>query len=183
MACPVFIEAGALNDDELDALPHTIIAWLMKMLTRRGVLVEDMGQNYPAEPDADGEKSRTLRPLQAAAITYRIAFGPRAGQKVLTLRSAMPREGRARQPLCADIDGFSLHAAVRLEAHDRKRLGQLCRYITRPALSDERMQLNPDGQAAPDQVPVSDGSCARTRLARSSGSPRYRRISRGHRLR
>ena len=40
------------------------------------------------------------------------------------------------------IDGFSLHAAVRVEAHDRKRLEQLCRYITRPPLSDERVQLN-----------------------------------------
>ena len=87
-----------------------------------------------------------MRPLQAAAITYRIAFGPRAGQKVLTLRGAMPREGTVRQPLCADIDGFSLHAAVRVEANDRKRLEQLCRYITRPALSDERVQLNAAGQ-------------------------------------
>jgi hypothetical protein len=41
--------------------------------------------------------------------TYRIAFGPRAGRKVLTLRGAMPRETTAQQPLCADIDGFSLH--------------------------------------------------------------------------
>jgi hypothetical protein len=58
----------------------------MKMLTRRGVLLEDMGQAWLAEPDSDSEEARTLRPLQAAAITYRIAFGPRAGQKVLTLR-------------------------------------------------------------------------------------------------
>jgi hypothetical protein len=64
-----------------------------------------MGQTYLAEPDADGEEVRTLRPLQAAAITYRIAFGPRAGQKMLTLRGAMPRETTTRQPLCADIDG------------------------------------------------------------------------------
>ena len=42
---------------------------------------------------------------------YRIAFGHRAGQKVLTLRGAMPREASARQPLCADIDGFSLHGS------------------------------------------------------------------------
>jgi hypothetical protein len=89
---------------------------------------------------------RTLRPLQAAAITYRIAFGPRAGRKVLTLRGATPREAGRGQPLCADIGGFSLHAAVRVEAHDRKRLEQLCRYITRPALSDERVQLNAAGQ-------------------------------------
>ncbi len=44
------------------------------------------------------------------------------------------------------IDGFSLQAAVRVEAHCRKRLEQLCRYITRPALSDERVQLNAAGQ-------------------------------------
>jgi len=34
---------------------------------------------------------------------------------------------------------------VRVEAHDRKRLEQLCRTITRPALSDERVQLNAAG--------------------------------------
>ncbi|MFO0296067.1 MAG: transposase [Pseudomonadota bacterium] len=33
-----------------------------------------------------------------------------------------------------------------MQAHDRKRLEQLCRYITRPALSDERVQLNAAGQ-------------------------------------
>jgi hypothetical protein len=125
---------------------NTRTARLMKMLTRRGALVEEMGQIYLADPHADGDEARTLRPLQAAAITYRIAFGPRAGQKVLTLRGAMARFGLARELLCCDIDGFSLHAAVRVQAHDRKRLEQLCRYITRPALSDERVQLNAAGQ-------------------------------------
>jgi len=83
----------------------------------------------------DGEETRTLRPLQAVVVTCRIAFGPRAGHKVLTLKGAMPRAATARQPLCADIDGFSLCAAVRVEAHDSKRLEQRCRYITRLALS------------------------------------------------
>ena len=143
---PSFVQAGAPTDDEMHTLLQTLIARLMKLLTRRGVLVEEMGQTYLAEPDAGGDEARTLRPLQAAAITYRIAFGPRAGHKVLTLRGAMPREAPPRQPLCADIDGFSLHAGVRCEAHDRKRLEQLCRYIARPALSDERVQCNAAGQ-------------------------------------
>jgi hypothetical protein len=138
---PMFVEARAPSDDELYALLHTVITRLMKMLTRRGALIEEMGQTWLADPNADGDEARTLRPLQAAAITYRIAFGPRAGQKVLTLRGAM-----ARELLCSDIDGFSLHAAVRVEAHERKRLEQLCRYITRPALADERVQLNAAGQ-------------------------------------
>jgi hypothetical protein len=66
---PVFVEAVALSDDELHALLHTVIARQMKMLTRRGVLVEEMGQTWLAEPDADGDEARTLRPLQPAAIT------------------------------------------------------------------------------------------------------------------
>ena len=36
--------------------------------SRRGVLMEDMGQTDLAEPDTDGEKARTLRPLQVVSI-------------------------------------------------------------------------------------------------------------------
>jgi hypothetical protein len=57
---------------------------------------------------------------------------------VLTGRGAKPREVTARQSLCADIDGVVLLAAVRVEALGCKRLEQLCRYITRLALADER---------------------------------------------
>ena len=71
----------------------------------------------------------------------------------------MPREASARQPLCADIDGFSLHAAVRVQANDRKRLEQLCRYITRPALSDERVQVNAAGPVELEpKTPWRDGT-------------------------
>ena len=94
----------------------------------------------PAAPYADGEAARMLRPLQAAAVTYRIDFGSRAGQKVLTLRGARPREVTACQALCAEVDGFSLHAAVRIEAHERKRLERLCRLSARsgPAFTRRR---------------------------------------------
>jgi hypothetical protein len=136
---PSFVEVSAPTDDEPHGLVQTVITRLMKTLMRRGVLLEDKGQTYLGEPYANGDEARTLRPLQAAAVKCRIAFALRAGQKVLTLRGAMPLEGTAGQPLCADFDRFSLHAAVRFEAHDRTRLEQLCRYITRPALSDMRV--------------------------------------------
>lgn len=71
----------------------------------------------------------------------------------------MPHEDRARQPLCADIEGSSQIAALRVEAHDRKRLEPLCRCITRPALSDERGQLNAAGQVEPKlKTPWRDGT-------------------------
>ena len=54
---------------------------LMELLTRRGMLVVDMGQTCLAEPGSDGDEARTLRPLQAAAVTCRIAFGPALGRR------------------------------------------------------------------------------------------------------
>jgi Putative transposase len=41
--------------------------------------------------------------------------------------------------------GFGLHADVRCDAADRKGLEQLCRYITRSALANGRMQCNAAG--------------------------------------
>ena len=99
-----------------------------------------------SEPDAEGEVAGTLRPLQAAAVTYCVAFGPHAGHEVVTIGVAMPREGTAGQLLRADIDGFNLHAAMRVEPNDRQRLEQLCRYLTQLALSAERVQRNTGGQ-------------------------------------
>ncbi len=58
----------------------------------------------------------------------------------------MPRDTDFKKTLCADIDGFSLHAAVRCGADARQGLEQLCRYIARPALANERVQINAVGQ-------------------------------------
>ena len=87
----------------------------------------------------------TLQPLQAAACTHRIGFGPGAGQRVSTLRDVMPRDTEFKQTLCANTNGFSPRAAVRCGADDRQMLGQLCHRITRPALANERVQPNAAG--------------------------------------
>ena len=47
--------------------------------------------------------------------------------------------------LCAEIDGFSLHANVRIRRGERDRLERLCRYVARPALSTERLSLSKQG--------------------------------------
>ena len=143
---PVFVEVPAPADEALQAVLHKIITRTMKLLARRGVLVEEEGSTYVADSDADSDEARALRPLQAAACTYRIAFGPRAGQKVLMVQGAMPRDKGFEQALCANMAGFSLHAAVRCAADERKSLEQLCRYITHPALANDRVQTNAAGQ-------------------------------------
>ena len=89
---PLFVQVPAPTDEALHAVLHRIITRTMKLLTRRGVLIEEQGQTYMANNDGDSDEARALRPLQAAVCTYRIALGPRAGQKVLTVQGAMPRE-------------------------------------------------------------------------------------------
>ena len=88
-----------------------------------------------------------LAPLQAASATWRIAHGPRAGQKVVRITDGQPYQPQpAHDKLCANAHGFSLHAGVAIAANDRQGLEQLCRYITRPALSNERLSINGKGQ-------------------------------------
>ena len=99
-----------------------------------------------ADHDSDSDEAGALRPLQAAACTYRIAFGPRAGSKVPTVQGVVPWDADFKQRLCADIQGFSLLAAVRCGADDRQALEPLCRTITRPALANERVHTKAAGQ-------------------------------------
>ena len=77
-ARPVFVEVPAPSDEALQAVLHKIITRTMKLLTRRGVLVEEQGSTYMADKDSDSDEARVLRPLQAAAwpCRPRRASGP-----------------------------------------------------------------------------------------------------------
>ena len=143
---PEFVEAPPPSDEQVWEVLQSIIKRVMKQLVRRGILVEDQGETYLVDPDDDSDQARALRPLHRGSCVYRIAFGPRAGQKVLTVQGALPREASGNQKLCANSQGFSLHAAVRCGAGQRKTLERLCRYITRPALANDRVQINAAGQ-------------------------------------
>jgi len=103
---PVFHTVHAPTATELQALLNRIIKRIMRFLTRKGFLIEEQGMTCLADTDLD----LTLGPLRAAACTYRIALGHRAGQKVLSLQTvptAQPTPGR-----CVNEQGFSLHAEV-----------------------------------------------------------------------
>ncbi len=80
-----------------------------------------------------------LNELLGSCITYRIAAGPQAGRKVFTLQTLPaydePFDDRV------EMAGFSLHAGVATRADECKQLERLCRYISRPAVSEKRLSL------------------------------------------
>ncbi len=152
---PVFHAVRAPAPKELRALLLRIIKGLMKLLTRKGFLIEEQGMSYLADSDPD----LALGPLRAAACIYRIALGPRAGQKVLSLQTVPTREPPPAPVRCVDEQGFSFHAEVCCAAHQRKKLEHLCRYITRPAIANERLALNRAGHVVLTlKTPYRDGT-------------------------
>ena len=60
---------------------------------------------------------------------------------------------------CVNAQGFSLHAEVCCAAHERKQLEHLCRYITRPAIANERLTRNRAGDVVLQlKSPYHDGT-------------------------
>ena len=88
-----------------------------------------------------------MRQLLGSSVTYRIAVGPQAGRKALVLRTITALAGEEpRTERVAKANGFSLHAGVSCEAHQRDLRERLCRYIARPAVAEKRLTVNAQGK-------------------------------------
>lgn len=83
--------------------------------------------------------------LRMSSTTYRIATGRDAGRKVITLQTLTGDTGSLEDD-AGKFGGFSLHAGVAAEAHESHKLEKLCRYITRPAISEKRLSISPQGR-------------------------------------
>jgi hypothetical protein len=73
--------------DDLQELVEQIAARVGQVLERRGLIERDI-ENAWLSP---GSEPGPLDDLLGHSITYRIAVGPRAGQKLLTLQTVAPR--------------------------------------------------------------------------------------------
>ena len=77
--------------------------------------------------------------------SMRLAITSHAGRKAFTLQTIPAPEDGKEDGRLAKASGFSLHAGVATQAHQRRKLERLCRYIARPAVSTERMALTSQG--------------------------------------
>ena len=142
------------SDAELTQPLETLSRRIVRLLERRGLLIAD-----PECPALDFNASSSLDQLQAASVNYRIAIGPHAGRKALTLCSVQPMEERSNILLLAKVAGFSLHATTVCEAFQRRRLECLCRYITRPPVATKRLSVDRQGRVVYEyKQPFRDGS-------------------------
>lgn len=84
--------------------------------------------------------------LLGHSITYRIALAAQAGRRVFTLQTLPASDPEVRSgDTVGQVAGLSLHAGVAARAHERDKLERLCRYISRPPVSEKRLSLTSGG--------------------------------------
>ena len=136
-----FHPADAPTDDEVARLARALRSRVLRLARRMGKLPSDEAA------DDQGEEQPLLATLAAAAVQGRTALGPRAGAYAPRLGQGSRDSGPIqRGKLCADCEGFSLHAGVRISELCRERLEKLCRYAARPPVVHEHLSLSAAGR-------------------------------------
>jgi Putative transposase/Transposase zinc-binding domain len=116
-----------------EVLAHAVTR-MLRHLHRRGAL-------EPLALEADGADAQQR--LVASAVSGR---EPPAGPQWLRGLPPVRREPLSYdKPLCASLDGFSLHAATRAAAFDVAGKEALLRYVLRPPLAQQRVEHRADG--------------------------------------
>jgi hypothetical protein len=139
---------GMLRFHRLPGPTDTDVARLVTAIARRiGRLLARRGLTVDAEAtDPLAAESLALAGLASAAVQGRLALGPRAGARIERLGHDPDAPWvESSRPLQARCDSCDLHAGVTVAGEDRRRLEQLCRYLLRPPIAQDRLTLRPDG--------------------------------------
>ena len=128
---------GHLRTSEVGEVLERVVRRMERHLRRSGQL-----RTFEDEAEADGESDPEGN-LAASAVSGQ---APPAGpQWVSRLAPLEPQALAYDKPLCASLDGFTLHAATRAGALDSAGREALLHYVLRPPVAQERVEQRPDG--------------------------------------
>jgi len=140
------VEAPPLRDEDVVRVAQRIAQRVQALLDRR-----------LAHRRVDDEPPGAQQQLQAASLDNLASLGPRAGKK--TRRVGGEPQQRQEPPLCALADGWSVHAARRIERERRMELEGECRYGLRGPLALWQLEELPGGRIGFHlKHPASDGT-------------------------
>ena len=166
----VWASAHLQTRDVGEVLEQTHLGWRMAQAPRAARRRHRGRRGGGAENEAR---------LAASAVSGRPPAGPQWRRAPLVAPLAYDK------PLCASLDGFTLHAATRAGAQDERGREALLRYVLRPPVAQERVDARPeglvrivlkrayrDGTVAVDMDPLS----LLCRLAASVPPPRFHTV-------
>ena len=155
---PRFQRVKAPAKSELEELVQLISQRVGRCLERQGLLEQDADNAWL---DLDPAEDTDAMPhLLGSSVSYRIAVGPQQGRKAFMIRTIRPLDrpdpGLER---VAKANGFSLHAGVSCEGHQKEKRERLFRYIARPAVAIPRLSLSSTGKVIYTlKTPYRDGT-------------------------
>ena len=156
----VFHPLPSLDTSDLADLLQVIRVRVLRLLERRGVVAcTDQPQLTLLEDDF-AQREPALAALAMAAVSGRLPAGPELRQRPPLTWLGQPGV-EVNAPLSVAELGFSLHAATHASGDDLPGREALVRYALRPPLSQERLQLLPDGLVRIElKRPFRDGTVA-----------------------
>jgi len=155
----VFRHVAPPNDAEVARVANRVRRRVARLLERRGLGPEAL----PEEADTLQRDQPLLAEIYCASISGRVATGPRAGRPVTKVGDEINVEDqtRASGSCCASVAGYSVHAGVRIPAHERLRLEDLqpdCNQV-----GPDRVALNHDCARGTSMAQGGSGSTAELR--------------------
>jgi hypothetical protein len=156
----VFRELPRLSTREVGEVLERAVKRMTRLVRRRELRGEAAGSR-PGD-DTETEDAGGLAALAASAVDGRSPpAGPEWRRKRGRIPPLVPQALAFDKPLCASLDGFTLHAATRAGALDAVGREALCKYVLRPAVALERVTQGPDGLVRIAlKKPFSDGTVA-----------------------
>jgi hypothetical protein len=156
----VFRELPRLSTREVGEVLERAVDRMTRHVRRRELRGEADGSR-PGD-DAETEDAAGLAALAASAVDGRSPpAGPEWRRKRGPMPPLVPQALAFDKPLCASLDGFTLHAATRAGALDAAGREALCKYVLRPSVAQERITQGPDGLVRIVlKKPFSDGTVA-----------------------
>ena len=155
---PRFQRVRAPDRTELNELVQLISQRVGRCLERQGLLERDAETAWlELDPAVDTD---AMPQILGSSVFYRIAVGPQQGRKAFMIRTIRPLDrpdpGLER---VAKANGFSLHAGVSCEGHQKNKRERLCRYIARPPVAVPRLSLDSTGKVVYTlKTPYRDGT-------------------------
>ncbi len=93
-----------------------------------------------ANQDTFVDQQPVMAALMQSSVTGIQPTGERSGKRIRRVLED-PASGQRTGDLCYASRGFSLHAARRVRADQRKKLEELCRYVLHPPLANNRLSI------------------------------------------
>ncbi len=131
-----------IQDEDVHFLCHRLKTRIIRSLQKRGHWKEELDENFELDQEKLG-----VNQLMGGSLQNRLSFGNHKGQKPAQIGKVLERTWAEPQGPCLSyLEGFSLHANVKIGKKNREGLERLARYVARPAYAKDRVERGESGQ-------------------------------------